>query len=667
MKRLTGKADGYFVEDTIKPNPGKFDVLVETYSSYVSPGTESATIRSEQASISRKVLKFRNKILESLKKKDFKTLYEKYRIQRSLKTVTGYSTFGRVIDKGPLVSRVKVGDYVVAIGDSANHSAINVVPQGLCFPCDYNLNYSCVALLSIVLNAFESVAIKPFSSIGVYGAGLLGQFITQICSKSGHTVTCFDLDSSKKFISLKNGACAFFQTNHMQSDLESHFDKIFIMAPKLSKKNWSQILKFIKIGGTIVMVGAADLNVARSDFYKKKLRFVCPQSYGDGRGEFRYELLGNWNNITNEGSVPIDSNVFKAIKLIREGIVNLEFTNDILVAQLKSGQSIELSDKGYLGKNFIWKEKKQRIEKKFITRKNIGGRVKNNLIWNLSKIDVLGNSDYFKNSHKNSFRKLRLPVNKIISRRPTEKSSVRSISNTLLISTPNGEHHNDILKYSKQYAMVLVDKPIVTNPKNYFDLLQTRKNIYALMNRRYSIFSSEVQNFIENSCLSDLYFQCKFYVSKKNFEDRVYFEGGRIISEMVHHIDLAVFLLGEVNEIECLSFDQEKLGDRRENIELFLKHKNKAVSHLTYANRKDSFFKKEFVSISNTDNCLSIIDFETAFFNSKRLNKLSERDKGNKRMWQHLLELSKSPLLSNLLNDLRRNDILTYQVLSEIL
>ena len=46
-----------------------------------------------------------------------------------------------------------------------------------------------------------------------------------------------------------------------------------------------------------------------------------------------------------------------------------------------------------------------------------------------------------------------------------------------------------------------------------------------------------------------------FYVAKKDINDKIYSEGGRLIGEMCHHVDLSLFLLGKPYSISYADND----------------------------------------------------------------------------------------------------------------
>ena len=76
------------------------------------------------------------------------------------------------------------------------------------------------------------------------------------------------------------------------------------------------------------MVGAADIHIPRKIYYSKRLKVVTAFSYGSGRGEHKYEELGD-RNVNFYSGRRVDELVNTAVTLIDRGTINLDFVLEV--------------------------------------------------------------------------------------------------------------------------------------------------------------------------------------------------------------------------------------------------------------------------------------------------------------------------------------------------
>ena len=152
----------------------------------------------------------------------------------------------------------------------------------MAFPCENNINYSCISLLSIALNSALIGNFNSFSNILVLGGGLLGQFIIQILRSMGHNVSVVEIRDELKKISYDNGANHFFKIDDYKL-YENEFDGVISTLPSLTQKMWENVATMLKISSNFILVGAADINISRKIFYSKKIEFLTAYSYGSGK------------------------------------------------------------------------------------------------------------------------------------------------------------------------------------------------------------------------------------------------------------------------------------------------------------------------------------------------------------------------------------------------
>ena len=131
MKKIFTSKNGIVVKDTIIPSLSAGSVLVKVHYSCISAGTEISAVKGASKSLIKRAIDHPEQIKQALE------IAQKEGIQKLLGKVdssieklgsSGYSVSGEVIAVGKGISDLKVGDYVAAGGNTANHSEYVCVP-----------------------------------------------------------------------------------------------------------------------------------------------------------------------------------------------------------------------------------------------------------------------------------------------------------------------------------------------------------------------------------------------------------------------------------------------------------------------------------------------------------------------------------------------------------
>tara|TARA_B100000035_G_C21036680_1_gene571398 strand:+ start:5755 stop:7746 length:1992 start_codon:yes stop_codon:yes gene_type:complete len=662
MYKILISKDDISLKKTNGPVIGRHDVLVEVLSSFYSTGTESSSRANIQLSILQKALKYQGQIKNLLKKRDFSTLLKKLNNQLSIESETGYASFGRVIDYGENVTNVRKDQYVICTGPKAIHASLNIVPAGLVFPAKHNQDYAAVPILAIALNSVIKSQVSPGDHVLVVGAGLIGQFILQIYKSMSVRVDVVDKIDSNKELSMSNGANVFYTSESFEA-CNNEYDVVVNTSPTLNKKDWGTYLEKIKICGNVVLVGAADLNVSRSIFYNKRLNFLTAYSYGAGRSEYSFENGINKSDIFHKSGLSIDELFKKAVYLIDNEFINFDSIPNVHIAEETDLKKV-LEDKN-LGYFFNWEKLEggnlpEISQSKASVEKSLGP---------LQNIDVYGYSNFFKDSHLPALKNLKVKVNNIYTHSPkSDHPSLSRNSQGIIVSTPHGEHLNCI-KNCAGYGVTFVDKPVVTNLAEINDYLSLVESnlIIGLMSRRYSDFIALAKTFVNDAAVrSDLYLKLVFNVETKSQQDKIYFEGGRLVGEMIHHLDLAIDLLGEIDDISFFDFDESENKQMSENILIIIRHQSGATSQIEYVTKSSAIFEKEFISISSGESSLAISDFKNIQSKNFKTIKISESDKGVGNMWA-LFKKKMDNGDDKYFIDLMNQDIYVYKILKHLI
>lgn len=661
MYKILISKDDVAIKETNNPALGCNDVLVEVVSSFYSVGTESAAKANVQLSVLQKALKYQDQIKKLLVQRDFGTLIKKLNNQLSVESETGYSSFGRVIDYGANVTTVRKDQYVICAGPKAIHASLNIVPAGLVFPVPPNYEYAAVPVLAIALNSVIKSQVSPGDRVLIVGAGLLGQFILQIYDSMSVTIDVVDKFDTNRKLSILSGANVFYTVENFKS-CNNEYDVVVNTSPVLSKLDWGNYLDKIRVCGKVVLVGAADLSVSRSIFYNKRLNFITAYSYGAGRSEYSFENGLNKSDVSYKSGPSIDELVRRAVYLINNGLINFE---SIPCIQLTKETDLDKVFEGKsLGYFFNWEQLASEMPRIGLSPKSSSLSLEP-----LDSIDVYGYSNFFKDSHLPALKNLKVVLKNIYTHTPKSgHPPLARMSSGIIVSTPHGEHLQCI-KNSAGYRVIFVDKPVVSNLAEITDYLGLVDSslIIGLMSRRYSDYISLARNFvIDTAVKSDLYMKLVFNVETKVQQDRVYFEGGRLIGEMVHHLDLAIDLLGEIDEISLFNFDESADKQMCENVVLIIRHRSGANSKIEYVTKASAMFEKEFISISTGESSLAICDFKKIHSKNFDIIEMSETDKGVGNMWALFKEKMDAGDEQYLI-EVMQKDIYVYKILKHIL
>ncbi len=306
MRQVFLQKSSIVVKEVCQPLLGDFSVLVSVHYSYVSSGTEMATIENaHQSTFLSNVPKKIKKVLDSVAKNGIEGTRALVRgkLQGNVQ-VLGYSCSGKVIAVGKSVKRLRVGDFVACAGAGvANHADIVSVPENLVVRLQDEQQLKAASLTTIGAIALQGVRraqLQLGETVCVIGLGLLGQITVQLAQLSGCKVVGVDLIAERLDFAQKFGAFATFNAGSDDVQKEVAFltghhgaDVTIITAASKSDAIVQQAMEVTRKKGRVVLVGDVGLKLQRSPFYKKEIDFLISCSYGPGRYDASYEQEGN--------------------------------------------------------------------------------------------------------------------------------------------------------------------------------------------------------------------------------------------------------------------------------------------------------------------------------------------------------------------------------------
>lgn len=133
----------------------------------------------------------------------------------------------------------------------------------------------------------------------------------------------------------------------------------------------------------------------------------------------------------------------------------------------------------------------------------------------------------------------------------------------LNVATPNGLHAEHSLQGLKAGKHIVVEKPMALNKQDceniIYTALQVHKQIFCVMQNRYSPPSVWIKELIQNKILGDIYMvqlNCYWnrddrYYKKGSWKGTADLDGGTLFTQFSHFIDIMYWLFGDIKDINA--------------------------------------------------------------------------------------------------------------------
>lgn len=285
------------------PTVGRGQVLIQTKASLISAGTEKMLIEFSKANLIQKARQQPDKVkqvLDKIKTDGLAPTLEAIFRKLDEPLPLGYCNAGVVLEVGPGVADLRLGDRVISNG---NHAELVCVPRHLVARVPENVNDEQAAftvLAAIALQGIRLVQPTLGERMMVFGMGLIGLLTVQLLRAGGCEVLAVDLNSDRlglaerfgaKTVDLSQGANPIAAARAFTA--EQGVDAALITASAQTDEIVHQAAESCRKRGRIVLVGVVGLNLRRRDFYEKELTFQVSCSYGPGRYDESYENGGH--------------------------------------------------------------------------------------------------------------------------------------------------------------------------------------------------------------------------------------------------------------------------------------------------------------------------------------------------------------------------------------
>jgi UDP-N-acetyl-2-amino-2-deoxyglucuronate dehydrogenase len=130
------------------------------------------------------------------------------------------------------------------------------------------------------------------------------------------------------------------------------------------------------------------------------------------------------------------------------------------------------------------------------------------------------------------------------------------------IASPNGHHASQALACINANMHVVIEKPMALNKQDaekvIFTALQKHKQVFCVMQNRYSPPSVWIKSILNSKCLGKIFMvqlNCYWnrderYYKKDSWHGMLDLDGGTLYTQFSHFVDLMYWLFGDISNIQ---------------------------------------------------------------------------------------------------------------------
>jgi predicted dehydrogenase/threonine dehydrogenase-like Zn-dependent dehydrogenase len=665
----TGKME---LSEVPTPSLDANSVIVRNHNSLISAGTEGSMV-----SVARKgyIGKAKEKpeqvkqVLETVKREGIVNTYKKVMTKLDALNPLGYSTAGVVTEVGENIKGIRVGDRVACAGAGmANHAEVISVTENLIAKIPDNVSFKEAAYTTVCAIAMQGVR-QADLSLGenclVIGMGLIGQITAQLLEASGVRVIGTDL--SDKILEEAKKVCNGLLINSSDAQLEQAVlnatdgygaDAVIITAGTSSLGPIETAGKLSRTKGTVVIVGAVPTGFSRENFYKKELELKMSCSYGPGRYNANYEEKGldypiayvRWTENRNMRSV---------LHLMSQGKLNVkdltthefDFTKAIDAYQM----IVDKSDffLGILLQYDTEKDHKPIFEKERMIGKTdqlgisyigAGSFAQSLLLPNMGNLPLRTIATKSGHTAKNIANKFNFSSSTCNADDVIDDEN----TNVVFITTRHALHAEFVLKAIKNGKHVFVEKPLCLTREELEEIKTEyqKQNIHLMVgfNRRFAPLIAEQKKLIDSERPKAINYRINAgYIPADHWTQDRSVGGGRILGEVCHFIDLAMFIAGSLPESLSANTMEDPQG-LMDTLNVNIRFKNGSIANVSYFANGSKAMSKEYLEVFSNGISVVINDFKSMdiYGNKKSNKKLLNQDKGHKLEIKTFLDSVKS-------------------------
>ena len=637
------------VKDVCKPLLNDHSVLVEVHYSFISSGTELATIaQAGKSAFFGNVPEKIKKIMASLASNglDGTTALIKSKLKGELQSL-GYSCSGSVIAVGKKVKRLKTGDLVACAGAGyAHHADIVCVPEHLVARVrdDAYLKYASITTLgAIALQGIRRAQLQLGESVCVIGLGLLGQLTVQLAKQSGCTVIGVDLLQERLDLAQQLGADVVY--NGVNEDVQREIayftnhhgvDATLLTAASASDELIQQAVEVTRKKGNVVIVGDVGLGLKRDPLYSKEIDVLISCSYGPGRYDATYEQQGidypygyvRWSE---------NRNMQAFIQLIEKNRLNIAplIGKEISLDDLSSGYE-SIKNQQAIGVVLDYKKVKPCDEKARDNKQEIQ-KISSRIAKDGLRVGMVGAGGFAKVMLMPILSRLPgVKINAVVDANTSRSltlsrlyGAARALVNdatlyqedlvdVVVIASPHKYHCDQTLKALENGKAVFLEKPMVTDFNQLDRLvayLKSNKNAPFCVdyNRTFSPLVQKIKRVVQkrNSPLVINYRMNAGFIPKDHWV-QTDVGAGRLIGEACHIFDLFYDLTQAKPvsiSVESMRIDNEHLFPT-DNFVATVNFNDGSICSLTYTSLGNEKMNKEYMELFFDSKSIILDDYK---------------------------------------------------------
>jgi predicted dehydrogenase/threonine dehydrogenase-like Zn-dependent dehydrogenase len=655
MKQAFVKKGIVIGEEVPAPVVSKGGVLIKVVNSCISAGTELSGIIASGTPLIKRILDQPEKITKVLnlaRSEGIMKTYRQIRGELEAGKPIGYSVSGIVIGVGEGAEKFQVGDHVAAAGGGlANHAEYVDVPVNLVVKIPEGLDFkraSTVTLGAIALHGVRRADLHLGEFCVVVGSGILGLLSIQLLKASGIRIIATDPDKNRLTIAKQIGAELILNPSSDDTvrQVENYTngygaDAVIFTAATASSEPLSLAFQMCRRKGRVILVGVSGMTIDRKDMYPKELDLLISTSYGPGRYDKSYEEKGTdypypyvrWTE---------NRNLQEYLRLVARGTVDINPLIDKIfpVEQVDEAFNIYkhsekkplmvILDYGLpLFENLASHAEHER--KIVLSHKTIQKDIINTAVVGVGNFATAVHlPNMVKLNNKYSIYALVDQTGHKATAIAKQYGSAYATTNfddvlkddqidMILITTPHDSHADLTYKALRAGKHVFVEKPLATNLSDlerietfYKENKPTDKPVLMVgFNRRFSPYAAEIKKHTDNR-INPLFIHYRMNAGYIPLDHWVHENGGRIVGEACHIIDLASFLVGKPVisiDIENLNPSTERFS-KSDNKSFILKYEDGSVVTIEYFAVGSREFPKEYMEVHFDEKTIVMDDYK---------------------------------------------------------
>jgi len=664
------------IEEVPTPALKSGGVIIANAVSLVSAGTERAMISLAEQSLIGKA-KARpdlvRQVIAKARAEGALNTWRKVRSRLEAPTPLGYSCAGVIREVArECENEFRVGQRVAAAGFGyASHADIIFAPKHLCASIPDSVTMeeaSFVTLGAIALQGVRQANPTLGERVAIIGMGLLGQLTAQIVRANGCLAIGLDINETKLALARRLG-CDVTINNGAHSVLDAVLaatggrgaDRVIVTAASDSAEIMGLAARVARDRGLVTVVGAVNMTLDRRPFYDKELTMNLSRSYGPGRYDTTYEERGvdyplsyvRWTE---------QRNMVCFLELIATGRVNVR---DLITHRFTIEEAMRAYDviMGRVGAEFLGvtlsydhvsdHEKAQLADTSVSVTKPRAHPAS-------TVIGAIGAGNFGAGvlyPHLRAMKDVRLE--RIVATSGVKALSVAkqfgfskagtSVAETLadetinavIIATPHNLHAQQVIAALDAGKNVFVEKPLATTIDELRDIVQARKrapgDLMVGFNRRFAPAIKVTRERLMQTAgpkMITYRVNAGFIPASHSLQDPEIGKG-RIIGEMCHFIDTAIYLTGaEVTGVQALAMhDPTGRYLSGDNITVGLTFADGSTASIAYLACGAEGLPKERIEVHHQGSSYIVEDFVRAemWRNGKKITLWSgAQDKGHR-------------------------------------